>query len=70
MGATQAVGLAHLRGGFDAGVRRGDVGDARTGARKPGAEREPERSVIMPSPLTGAPASARADGHPSLSRLG
>eukprot|EP00965_Chrysotila_dentata_P192283 6175083-Pleurochrysis_carterae.AAC.2 len=39
-GSGAGGGLARLRGGFDAVVQRGDIGHARTGARKPGAERE------------------------------
>eukprot|EP00965_Chrysotila_dentata_P262628 6214628-Pleurochrysis_carterae.AAC.4 len=38
-------GLARLHGGLDAVVRRGDVGHARTGARKHRAERERSAST-------------------------
>eukprot|EP00965_Chrysotila_dentata_P123990 4098260-Pleurochrysis_carterae.AAC.1 len=46
-GCDAGGGLARLRGDFDAVVRRGDVGHARTGARRPGAERE--RFVSTPA---------------------
>eukprot|EP00965_Chrysotila_dentata_P101218 3342296-Pleurochrysis_carterae.AAC.1 len=39
MGSGAGGGLTRLRGAFDAGAQRGDVGHARTGAKKPGAER-------------------------------
>eukprot|EP00965_Chrysotila_dentata_P259436 6213565-Pleurochrysis_carterae.AAC.3 len=39
-GSGAGGGLARLRGGFDADAQRGDVGHARTGARKLGAKRE------------------------------
>eukprot|EP00965_Chrysotila_dentata_P038402 1275963-Pleurochrysis_carterae.AAC.2 len=39
-GSDAGGGLAYLRGGLDAVALQGDVGHARTGARKSGAERE------------------------------
>eukprot|EP00965_Chrysotila_dentata_P071563 2364289-Pleurochrysis_carterae.AAC.1 len=40
MGSSAGGGLTRLRGGFDAVLRRSDVSHARTGARKPRAERD------------------------------
>eukprot|EP00965_Chrysotila_dentata_P170325 5622030-Pleurochrysis_carterae.AAC.1 len=48
-GSGAGGALTRPRGGFDAGARWGDVGHARTGARKPGAERERYASTqVMP----------------------
>eukprot|EP00965_Chrysotila_dentata_P020048 663379-Pleurochrysis_carterae.AAC.1 len=44
-GSSAGEGLTRLYGAFDAVVRRGDVGHARTGARKPEAERERSAST-------------------------